>query len=269
VEDLEMREGQMDSILIQAINLYHSISIKKIHTALSGKVIDSTLNELQLQYGMNSYLFIYRFGALVAFNLSDDILVAERRKLMALIGPELEKPTSETYHVVIQGQQDNVEFEYVQLKKLSLSNLRLIAITLGQSAALEFVEIEANRLLSETMELMERLGRQGSVPLGSKSLLKFVGSAAANRQHIISSLAIFDPPDETWTSVESQRLFADLQQNFDIDVRFKDLDRKLSLVQDNIEILVDLSTSRRSALLEIMIVLLIILEVILAIWQVH
>jgi uncharacterized Rmd1/YagE family protein len=69
--------------------------------------------------------------------------------------------------------------------------------------------------------------------------------------------------------VESQRLFADLQQNFDIDVRFKDLDRKLSLVQDNIEILVDLSTARRSTLLEVMIVLLIILEVLLAIARVH
>ena len=259
----------MDPILIQALNLYHSISIKKIHTALSGKVIDSTLNELQLQYGPASYLFIYRFGALVAFNLSDEILRSEREKITTLIGPELERPTSETYQVRVGGSRDNVEFEHVELKKISPSNLRLIAITLGQSAALEYVEIEANRLLSESMELMERLGREGSVPLGSRSLLKFVGSAAANRQHIISSLAIFDPPDETWTSVDSQRLFADLQQNFDIDVRFKDLDRKLSLVQDNIEILVDLSTARRSTMLEIMIVLLIVSEVILAIWRAH
>jgi len=159
----------MEHILIQAFNLYHSISIKKIHTALTGKVIDSTLNELQLQYGPDSYLFIYRFGTLVACNLSDEILAAERQKITELLGPELEKPTTETYQVGVGGQKDNVEFEYVQLKKISPSNLRLIAITVGQSAALEYVEIEANRLLSETIELMERLGRQGSVPLGGGS----------------------------------------------------------------------------------------------------
>ena len=232
--------------------------------SLSGKVMDSTPNELQVQYGQNAYLFVFRFGTLVAFNLGEDILREERKKIAASIGAELEKPTSETYQVQVTGSKDDVEFEYVELKKLSLSNLRLIAMTIGQSAALEYVEIEANRLLQETLALMQRLSRKGSVPHSGKALLKFIGSAAANRQHIISSLAIFDPPDETWTSNELQQLFGKLQQNFDIDLRFRALDRKLSLVQDNIEILVNIATARRAALLEIMIILLIVFEVVLA-----
>lgn len=254
----------MGTFQIQALNIHESIPIKKIRTSFSGKVIDSTPNELQVEYGQDAYLFVFRFGTVVAFNLSEDILTEERKKISAIIGNELEKPTYDTYQVQVTGRKDDVEFEYVELKKLSLSNLRLIAMTIGQSAALESVEIEANRLLQETLELMQRLSRKGSVPHGGKSLLKFIGSAAANRQHIVSSLAIFDPPDETWTSNELQQLFGNLQQNFDIDLRFRALDRKLSLVQDNIEILVNLATARRAALLEVMIILLIVFEVILA-----
>lgn len=235
---------------------------------LSGRVVDSNPNELQLQYGDDGYLFVYRFGALVAFNLSEKMLAEEREKIASWIGPELDKPTFETYQVQVGGTKDNVEFEYVQIRTMSLSHLRLIAITLGQSAALEYVELEANRLLQETMKLMQRLGQKGSVPTGAKALLKFIGSAAANRQHILSSLAIFDPPDETWTSDESQRLFGALQQNFDIDIRFRALDRKLALVQDNIEILVNLLTARRAAFLEFMIVILIVLELVLAILKI-
>jgi uncharacterized Rmd1/YagE family protein len=251
------------------MNIYDSISIKGIHTLVSGRVIDSNPNELQVQYGDDCYLFIYRFGTIVAINISDATLKQERERLAAVIGPELAKPTFETYQVKIVGNRDNVEFEYVELRKFSLSNLRLIALTLGQSAALEYVEIDANRLLEDTMKLMQRLGHEGYVPSGSKSLLKFIGEAASNRQHIVSSLAIFDPPDETWTSDESQRLFGALQQNFDIDIRFRALDRKLSLVQDNIEILVNLVTSRRAAFLEVMIVVLIVLELALALLQIR
>ena len=61
-----------------------------------------------------------------------------------------------------------------------------------------------------------------------------------------------------------QLLFKEAQQCFDIDVRFRALDRKLALVQDNIEILANLVSSRRANILELLIIALIALELVLA-----
>lgn len=252
------------SYLMQAINLYDSINIKNVRTVLSGKVIDSTPQEMQLQFGENSYLFVYRFGCLVFFNMNNSEVDSVISKLRATLGNGLPNPTTETFQVNIGDSPFRVEFEYVELKKVSLDHLRLIAITLGQSSALEYFELSADRMLYETSNFMQNLSRIGVVPLQTKALLKIIGSTASARQHVISNLSILDPPEDTWKSKEFEKLFRELQSNFDIDVRFRTLDRKLTLIQDNIEILADLTSSRRSTILEALIVILIVLEIILA-----
>ena len=77
-------------------------------------------------------------------------------------------------------------------------------------------------------------------------------------------MAILDPPDETWKSKELEEIFKELQANFDIEIRFRTLDRKLSLIQDNIEILADFTSNRRTAILEASVVFLIFFEIVLA-----
>ena len=248
---------------MQAINLFDSIHIKSIRTVLSGKIIDSSPLELHIQYGENSYLFVYRFGCLVFFNMSNEDIERETNKIKTVIGDAVPKPTTETYQVNTGDFSNRVEFEFVELKKLSLDHLRLIGVTLGQSAALEYFELSTDRLLNEASSFMESLAKAGSVSLKTKSLLKLIGTTARARQHIISNVAILDPPDETWKSKELEKLFKELQQNFDIDTRFRTLDRKLTLIQDNISILADLTSSRRTTILEAMVVLLIVMEIVL------
>ncbi|NBX91966.1 MAG: RMD1 family protein [Proteobacteria bacterium] len=252
---------------MQAINLYDSIQIKSVRSLLSGKVVFSSPQEIVFQYGENSFLFVYRFGSIVFFGLSNEEIDREISKVKATLGPGVGSPTTETYQVVIGDSGNRVEFEYVELKKLTIEQLRLAAVSVAQSAGVEYFEMMTDRLLYETSRLMEKLSRVGSVPLQTRPILKIIGSIAATRQNIISNMSILDPPEETWKSKELEKLHRELQANFDIDVRFKTLDRKLTLIQDNLEILSGLVTSRRSTLLETMIVCLIILEIVLLLWR--
>ena len=249
---------------LQAYNLYHSITIKAVRTVVTGHIIDSSPSELQVKYGEESFLFIYRFGALVFFNMPLAQINNEMQKIKDALGPTVVNTTSETFQIQI-GHQDRFEFDYVELRKLTPQGLSMVALTVGQSAALETYEINSDSMLRDSANLMQRLERIGSVPLSAKVLLKFIGSAASIRQNIVSNLAILDPPEETWRSYDMQLLFREAQQCFDIDVRFRVLDRKLALVQDNIEILTNLVSSRRSTILELLIIALIALELALAI----
>lgn len=249
---------------IQALNLFDSINIKGIRSLLTGKVVNSSPQEMMLQYGENSYLFVYRFGCLVFFNMTNAEIERETEKLKSALGGAIASPTTETFQVNVGEFPLKVEFDYVELKKLTVENLRLIAVTLGQSAALEYFELEADRMLYQTGTFMKDLGKAGVVPFQTKRLLKMIGSTAGARQNIISNVAILDPPDETWKSKELEKFFKELQGNFDIDTRFRTLDRKLALIQNNIELLADLMESRKTNLLEALIVILIVMEILLA-----
>jgi uncharacterized Rmd1/YagE family protein len=249
---------------IDALNLYDAINIKQIRSLLSGRVIDSSPHSLDLQYGDNSYLFVYRFGCLVFFNVSIEVKEQEIFKLKAALGKGLDQVTTETYQVIAGETPMKVEFEYVELKRFSLDQIRIICTTVGQSAALEYFEVETDRMLRETSNFMGNLSEAGAAPLlKSQRLFRIIGSTASTRQNIISNLSILDPPEVTWKSKELAKLYSEVQENFDIQIRFRTLDRKLTLIQDNIEILADLSASRRNTLLETMIVVLILIELVI------
>lgn len=253
-----------NEFLMLVQNLYSSIPIKSIRNLLSGKIVHSTPTELVFDYGNTSYLFIYRFGCIAHFNMPESKFGEELGKIKKLLGDPVAEPTTESYIVKLSEAGNLVEFEHVALKKMSLDNLRFVAMTLGQSAGLEYFELSADKMLFETFRFLENLAQTGRSPLYDKRLLKIIGSIASTRQQIISNLAILDPPEETWKSKELEKLYRELEQNFDIDVRFKTLDRKLSLIQDNVELLSDLTVKYRSAVLETLIVVLIVLEIVLA-----
>lgn len=223
---------------------------------------------MQIQRGEHSFIFVYRFGAIVFYNFSDEEIEKELAEIAAFLGPAFQDPFRESFTVKTGEPSVEVEFEFVNLKKVTLDHLRILSLTLGQSVALESFESMADAMLSKSASIVERLSIRGSVPFFSKPLFKMVGNAASTRQNIIANLAVLDPPDETWKSKELENLYHEMQLNFEIDMRFRSLDRKLALLQNNIEILVDLNASRRDALLEGLIILLIVFEILMTILKI-
>lgn len=220
---------------------------------------------MQLEYDRERTLFIFRFGCLVFFNFTEEERQQEIHRLKAAIGESLPNPTTETYEIRVTDQANHVEYEHIELKKLNSDYLRLIAMCVGQSASLEYFENQTSVMLHDTASLIENLKTHGKLPFYTKRLLRVIGSTASTRQYILSSLEILDPPEETWKSKELEKIYKELSQNFDIEIRFRSLDRKLTLLQDNIEIITDLVSTRKTNLLEGLIVCLIILELLLAI----
>lgn len=265
ISEADKKVNPSKTFLMHATNLYDSIRLKEIRNLYPGKLIQMSPHELQIQLSDTSYLFVYRFGCLVFFNVSSEQMQEEIEKLKAQMGEGVVTPTTEIFDIVV-SDITKVEFEYVSIKKFSIEYLRLIAMTLGQSAALEYFELNADKMLFETSSFMSNLASVGKIPFQTKKLLKIIGSIATTRHHIISNVSILDPPDETWKSKELEYLYRELQSNFDIDTRFKVLDKKLTLIQDNIEIIAKLTSTRTTTILEALVVILICLEITLAVF---
>ncbi|MCB0416592.1 MAG: RMD1 family protein [Bdellovibrionaceae bacterium] len=246
-------------ITITAYHLYDHLKLKPLVGILSGKLIGSSPRELQFKYGKDSYLFIYRFGSLVFVNVDPGLAVQEMKRIANLIGEPKRIPPTESYDVRL-GNKTDVEFEYAQVKKMTKDTLRMIAMTLGQSAALELMESRTETMLEDSAKLIEEVSKRGRVPNTNKHFVRMIANTASARQDIVSNLAVMDAPEETWESRSLESLHRDVQYNFEIELRSRILDRKLVLIQENIELLADLSSTRRGLLLETLIVVLIVIE---------
>jgi hypothetical protein len=140
---------------------------------------------------------------------------------------------------------------------------------LAESTALEYYEILIENLLVRINSFSKTLRRQGRMLESTEDLIKFIGLCMDTKQEIISNLYIVDSPDETWESVELDKMHQELKAMMEIDLRYRGLEYKTKIIQESIEVIVDLSKSKRETLLEMIVILLITFEIIISIVKWH
>jgi uncharacterized Rmd1/YagE family protein len=134
-------------------------------------------------------------------------------------------------------------------------------LNVGQSVALDYFSQQTMQLLEETNRYTLKLEKYGKLDINTKSLLKFIGKVLNVKNRIIDSLYIIDTPEETWEDEYLHKIDSGLRVTFDLKIRFKELDYSLQIVKDNLDLFKDLMQHRRSNLLEIIIIVLILVEV--------
>lgn len=157
----------------------------------------------------------------------------------------------------------HVDSCFVELPRFQFASIRIVALIVAQSTALEYFENRTQTMLERSNAYIKDLSLKGRVPFKDKQLLKIIGQTAATRQEVLSHLAVLDTPEETWENKQLEGLFEALEHNFEIHIRSRVMEKKLSLIQDNIELLADLVSTKRSHLLELLIILLIGLEILI------
>jgi uncharacterized Rmd1/YagE family protein len=83
------------------------------------------------------------------------------------------------------------------------------------------------------------------------------------RNLVVGTLSLLDAPSSVWDSEVLDRMYRELRAAFAIEERYRALDHKLDMIQDNLALFVDLTRHRRSLALEIIVILLIAGELIL------
>jgi uncharacterized Rmd1/YagE family protein len=135
-------------------------------------------------------------------------------------------------------------------------------LNVGQSVALDYFSNQTTFLLEETNNYTLKLERDGKINITNKALLQFIGKTLNVKNRIVESLYIIDTPEDTWNDEYLHDIDKGLRKTFDLRIRFKDLDYNLQIVKDNLELFKDLIQHRRSNMLEIIIIVLILIEVI-------
>ena len=211
---------------------------------------------------------LFDFGSVVLIGLRKE----ERERLIAAIGgkigPEPHPPLTEDFMVEVRpGAAVEVQFDRVILSEASVPALKVISLVLAQSAAMDYYDEDVHEIQQRTHVITRALQLDGRVPGRLDNLVKFIGSCIETKNGMIATLALFDKPDSTWEDQQIDRLYGGLRNELEIDDRFRALEAKLRMIQENLVLLADLYHSRSTWRLELTVVLLILFEILLNLWN--
>jgi uncharacterized Rmd1/YagE family protein len=211
---------------------------------------------------------LFDFGSVVTIGLSPD----ERERLVvsigSRIGPEPHSPLTEDFLVEVRsGAKVEVQFDRVILAEATVPALKVISLVLAQSAAMDYYDEDVQEIQQRTDVITRALQSEGRIPGRLHNLVKFIGSCIETKNGMIATLALFDKPDATWEDQQIDRLYGGLRVELEIDDRFRALEAKLRMIQENLVLLADLYHSRSAWRLELTVVLLILFEILLNLWN--
>ena len=207
-------------------------------------------------------VFIYPFGAVVFRDLPVEAREAELDRLRRA-RPGLTKTTVLEELTVREdpGREPDVADGTLTLDHLSPDRASVVALTVAQSASMEYYERIVEEMFVRTDRLVERLEQRGTVSLRTRPMHQFIGAAIGTRNEVLSVLHLLDKPDEAWEDPGMNRIYDELRAEFDLVDRYQALELKLRSVQEGLELVLDVARDRRLVLLEAAIVVLIVVEI--------
>jgi uncharacterized Rmd1/YagE family protein len=227
-------------------------------------------DRLLASFGPGRYALAYDFGAVVFVGAEPAERQAVVDALLAHLKSEPHRPLEESFLIETGAQvpQTEVRFDRVVAPELSLPLVEIVAEILAQSVAMDYYAGDVLELELQTRRITEELASKGRAPRETRRLVRFIGQCIATRNDIISTLALFDKPDATWDNEQLDRLWSGLHQMLELGDRYRALEAKLRMFQENMEVLVDLTRQGQTLRLEVIVAVLIVMEVVVMIWQI-
>ncbi len=255
----------MRTLKVQAFQISESINIKRIKTDFKAEIYFGSTSELFYYFeDTDRYLYIHNYGVVVFCNY-DELAKSEfLRFLKPYAEGVIEQDIFEDYTIELSDKTKKavIKGDFVQLPaEISHDAMQIIMLNVGQSCALEHYEILTEEMLVSTKVHILELEKKGKFSISKKELLMFIGKVLNVKNSIVDNLYILDDPASVWDDEELAYLNRNLKSNFDTNQRFKDLDYRLQIVEDNLRLFTDILQHRESAVLEYIIIALILIEV--------
>jgi uncharacterized Rmd1/YagE family protein len=152
----------------------------------------------------------------------------------------------------------------LQLRELTSAHVLVLADILGKSVALAHYEKEIASVVDTIEPAASMLATSGRIPSGRKALLQLVGSALLTQHRVSGRIAFAEKPDILWEHPELERFYARLEDEYEILERGSLLNGKMNVITSAAQTFTDMMDTARSARLELLIVILILAELVIA-----
>jgi uncharacterized Rmd1/YagE family protein len=224
---------------------------------------------LAFRIGAEGYAVLFRYGVAVLVGLSpleEDEVV---RGLAARINGPFARIEDEV--AVIEVAPDREEHIApggpIPVRELSPPRLLVIADALAKNVALARDEREVSKVIEVVEPFAAALARTGRSPSNRRQLLRTIGQALLVHHRMSGRVQVEEKPDILWDQPEFERLYARLEDEYELKERAAALARKLRVIDETARALTDIMDTTRSVRLEAAIVALIVVEVLVTFYQ--
>jgi uncharacterized Rmd1/YagE family protein len=224
---------------------------------------------LAFRAGGNGFAALFRYGVVVLVGLTpleeDEVL----RGLQHRVVGEFTRREEETAVIEVSAEREDQipPGGPIFVRSLSPERLLIVADVLAKSVALAHDEREVAAVFDVIEPFARRLADRGRTPAGRRTMLKHVGNALLVQHRVSGRVAVAEKPDALWDRPDLERLYARLEDEYELNERLDALNRKLAVIAETAKALTDLIDTQRSLRLEFIIVVLIVFEIVITVYQ--
>lgn len=223
---------------------------------------------LAFHAGQAGFAVLYRFGVAVLFGLSpleeDEIVTRIGARIAGASRGDDESLVMETGQ---EGEDKALPNGRLAVKDLSEARLLVVADALAKSVALARDERRVNAVFDTIEPFAAELASKGRPPWRRKSMLELIGQTLLVRHRVSGRVAVEDKPDVLWDRPDLERLYARLEDEYELEARGRTLNAKIDVIGETARALTDLIDADRSVRLEWIIIILIAMEIFLSLFQ--
>jgi uncharacterized Rmd1/YagE family protein len=238
----------------------------------SGLEREDTISTTPLAFhvGETGFVVLHRFGIAVLIGLSP----LEEEEVIAQIKERVhgKRDLIDDEITVLHLSPDNEDKVPpggpVAIKDFSPERFLLVADALGKSVALARDERRVNAVFDTIEPFAADLASKGRPPRGRRNMLKLIGQALLVQHRVSGRVAVDEKPDVLWDRPDLERLYARLEDEYELKERAETLKRKLDVVVETGRAMTDIIDTDRATRLEMTIVILIVTEVLIAFYQI-
>jgi uncharacterized Rmd1/YagE family protein len=237
-------------------------------TGFEGEILSNT--PLSMRTPGNGVAVVFRYGVVVLIDMSPQQERDFLEKVSAYVFGKFERYEEEIATIKLSdADEDQVPVGGpIQVKSMSHERLLVVADALAKSVVLAHDERQVASVFEVIEPFARELATRGKARLDRTGILKLIGNALLVQQHVLGRVAIAEKPDALWERPDLERLYARLEDEYELRERVEALNRKLAVISETANTLADIIDTQRSLRLELIIIGLIAFEVVIAFYQI-
>ncbi|MGE5503491.1 MAG: RMD1 family protein [Actinomycetota bacterium] len=224
---------------------------------------------LTVRAGRKGFAVLFRYGVVVLFDISAEEEAHFLADLERLVAEPMDPPRRGEEHIdIVPGADEHVDPDgSIILRQLTPDRLQVVADVLAKELVLEHYEVRVAAVFDRIEPLAARLKDGGRHDFKARTLLSQIGEVLITQHRMVGRAEMLEKPEVLWNQPELEGLFGRLEREYEVRERSRALDRKLEVIGDTAQTLLDLVHTGRSLRLEWYIVLLIVFELALGLYD--
>jgi required for meiotic nuclear division protein 1 len=242
----------------------------RINTAgFEGQILSSA--PLAVRVGSNGLAVLFRYGVAVFVGLTGDEEAEFLERLHVRTFGKITPPEEEWAKIqVAKEAEDPIPVGGpILVREFSVERLLIVADALAKSVVLGRDEREVANVFDTIEPFARELAKRGKTSRNRTDLLKLLGNALLVQHRLSGRVAVGEKPDVLWDRPDLERLYARLEDEYELSERAETLNRKLAVIADTATTLADIIDTKRSLRLEIIVVFLIAFEIVITFYEIY